>query len=65
MKKRKILIPQPKSRFILVKCPDCENEQIIFDHATIKVECNVCGKVLAQPSGGKAIIYAKILKVLG
>jgi len=65
MKKRKILIPQPKSRFILVKCPDCENEQIIFDHATIKVKCNVCGKVLAQPSGGKAIIYAKILKVLG
>ena len=65
MKKRKILIPQPKSRFILVKCPDCENEQIIFDHATIKVECNVCGQVLAQPSGGKAIIYAKILKVLG
>ncbi len=64
MKKRKILIPQPKSKFLLVQCPDCENKQIIFDHASTVVRCLVCGRVLARPTGGKAIIEAKILQVL-
>ena len=65
VKKRKILIPEPKSRFLLVKCPDCENEQIIFDHATIVVKCNVCGRFLARPKGVKALIEAEVIKVLG
>ena len=64
MRKRKILIPMPKSRFLLVKCPDCENEQVIFDHATTVVTCHMCGRVLARPTGGKAIVEAKVLKVL-
>ncbi len=64
MKKRKILVPQPKSRFIIVQCPDCNNEQIIFDHASTIVQCNICGRVLARPTGGKAIIEAKILRIL-
>ena len=64
MKKRKILIPQPKSKFILIQCPDCENRQIIFDHASTLVRCLVCGRVLARPTGGKAIIEAKILQIL-
>ncbi len=64
VKKRKILIPEPRSRFILVQCPHCGNEQIIFDHAKIKVRCLVCGKILAEPTGGKAKIYAKIRQVL-
>ena len=64
MKKRKILIPMPKSKFILVKCPDCENEQVIFNHATTEVKCLICGRTLARPSGGKAIIKTKIVRVL-
>ena len=64
VKKRKILIPQPKSRFLLVQCPACNKEQIIFDHASTVVRCLVCGHVLAEPTGGKAKIHAKILKVL-
>lgn len=64
MKKRKILIPQPKSRFLLVQCPDCENRQIIFDHASIVVRCLVCNRVLARPTGGKAVVEAKVLEVL-
>ena len=65
MKKRKILIPQPKSRFLLVRCPDCGNEQVIFDHASIEVKCLMCNRTLAKPSGGKAEITAEVLKVLG
>ncbi len=63
MKKRKILIPYPKSRFVLVKCPDCENEQVIFDRASTTVQCLMCGRVLARPTGGKAIIEGKVIKV--
>ena len=48
------VVQQPKSRFLKVKCLDCENEQIIFGHATTDVTCLKCGKTLAKPSGGKA-----------
>jgi len=65
LKKRKILIPQPKSRFLLVRCPDCGNEQVIFDHASIEVKCLMCNRTLAKPLGGKAEITAEVLKVLG
>ncbi len=65
MKKRKILIPMPKSRFVKVKCPSCGNEQIIFDHATFPARCLVCGTVLVEPTGGKARILGDIVKILG
>ncbi len=65
IKKYKILIPEPKSKFVRVKCPDCGNEQVIFDHATFPVRCLVCGRILAEPTGGKAKIYGKIVKVYG
>lgn len=48
------IVQQPRSRFLKVKCLDCENEQIIFGRATTEVKCLKCGKVLAKPSGGKA-----------
>ena len=43
------------SKFLVVKC-DCGNEQNIFSNASNPVDCKVCGKRLASPSGGKAII---------
>jgi small subunit ribosomal protein S27e len=48
------VVQQPRSRFLKVKCLDCENEQIIFGYASTEVKCLKCGKVLARPSGGKA-----------
>jgi len=48
------IVRQPNSRFLRVKCLDCENEQIIFGNATTEVKCLKCDKVLAKPSGGKA-----------
>jgi small subunit ribosomal protein S27e len=50
-----------RSKFLKVKCPDCENEQMVFEKASTVVDCVVCGKVLAEPAGGKAIIKADIL----
>jgi len=53
-----------KSKFIRVKCPDCENLQVIFDHPSIDVKCLVCGRTLAEHSGGRGSIKAEIVKVL-
>lgn len=55
------LLPRPKGRFIRIKCPDCGNEQVAFDHATIIINCNVCGAVLAEPTGGKAATKGEVV----
>ncbi|WP_456474355.1 30S ribosomal protein S27e [Candidatus Pyrohabitans sp.] len=54
----------PRSRFLRVKCDDCSNEQIIFGSASSKVTCLVCGKTLAEPTGGKVKVLTKIISVL-
>ncbi len=51
-------------KFIKVKCKKCRNEQIIFNKASTKVNCLVCGTELASPTGGKSIIKTKIIDVL-
>ncbi|HUV79215.1 MAG TPA: 30S ribosomal protein S27e [Candidatus Bathyarchaeia archaeon] len=52
------------SKFLKVKCNDCEYEQVVFDHATTSVKCNVCGRTLVEPRGGKAEIKGEIIEVL-
>jgi len=47
--------------FIKVKCEKCKNEQVIFERASTQVKCLVCGEVLAEPTGGKAILKSKLL----
>ena len=55
---------EPTSKFIRVRCIKCKNEQVIFGKPSSKVECLICGKVLAEPSGGKGKVTARILEVL-
>jgi small subunit ribosomal protein S27e len=55
---------QSASKFVKVRCPKCKNEQIIFGRASTKVLCLVCGKTIAEATGGKASIKARILEVL-
>ncbi len=52
------------ANFLRVVCPDCENKQIIFSHPSTVVKCLVCGRTLAEPTGGKGKIKAKIVEVL-
>jgi small subunit ribosomal protein S27e len=61
---KKKAIPEPKSRFLLVKCKECEHEQTVFGWATRKVMCDVCGKPLTEPKGGKAHIIGEVLEEL-
>ncbi|MBR9677186.1 30S ribosomal protein S27e [Candidatus Woesearchaeota archaeon] len=54
----------PTSKFIKVRCPKCKNEQVMFGKAAKQVKCLVCSKSLADPSGGKSKVKARILEVL-
>jgi small subunit ribosomal protein S27e len=52
-----------RSRFIRVRCKDCSYEQVIFDHASTRVECLACGGTIAEPRGGKVEIRAEVISV--
>ncbi|MFQ5474449.1 MAG: 30S ribosomal protein S27e [Candidatus Nanoarchaeia archaeon] len=54
----------PTSKFIKIRCPKCKNEQIMFGKTSTPVACLVCGKRLAEPTGGKSKVKARILEVL-
>lgn len=58
------MLQEPRSRFLKVKCNDCDNEQVIFGSASSKIGCQICGRTLAEPTGGKAVIKTQILEVL-
>ena len=51
------------SKFLEVRCPSCGNGQVIFNKASTIVKCNMCGNILAIPSGGKAKIRVEVIEV--
>ena len=55
---------KPKSKFVKIRCKDCENEQVLFDKASNIVSCHICGSKLAIPTGGKAKIKGELLEVI-
>ena len=57
-------LKETTSRFVKIRCPKCKNEQIMFGKAASTVNCLVCGKTLAEPTGGKAKVKARVLEVL-
>lgn len=57
-------VQEPTSKFVKIRCPKCKNEQIMFGKSSSQVKCLVCGKILAEPTGGKSKIKARILEVL-
>ncbi len=59
-----VKIKESTSKFVKIRCPKCKNEQIMFGKSSSKISCLVCGKVLADPTGGKSKIKARILEVL-
>jgi len=58
------VLNETTSKFIKVRCMKCKNEQIIFGKATTEINCLVCDKPIASPTGGKTKIKARILEVL-
>lgn len=60
MKKEHILVPQPNSKFQKIKCKECDEENIVFSHASSDVTCKSCGNVIAEPTGSVAIFHGEI-----
>jgi small subunit ribosomal protein S27e len=54
----------PRSRFVKVKCADCESEQVTFSKAAMKVNCQVCGATLVEPRGGVAKIRSTEVTII-
>ncbi|MEM2842080.1 MAG: 30S ribosomal protein S27e [Thermoproteota archaeon] len=54
----------PRSSFLLVKCTNCGNEQVVFSHVSSKVNCKICNTILAEPSGGRSIIRGQVTRDL-
>jgi small subunit ribosomal protein S27e len=52
------------SKFIKLRCTKCKNEQVVFGKTASKINCLVCGKELAAPTGGKTRVKSRILEVL-
>jgi len=53
-----------EKKFIQIKCEKCKNEQNIFDKASTKINCLVCNEILAEPTGGKINVHARVLEIL-
>ena len=64
MKRESMMIPKPRSSFLTIQCTKCGEKAIVFSHTTIKRNCKSCGELLAEPSGSKANIVAKVLEAL-
>jgi len=62
MKRKEMLTPVPKSKFYQIQCPECGNEQIVFSNVASLVKCNICGKELAVPTGGKSKFMSEKIK---
>ena len=57
-------LKETSTKFIKVRCQKCKNEQILFGKASGTVLCLVCNASMAEPTGGKADITARVLEVL-
>ena len=57
-------IKESTSKFVKIRCPKCKNEQITFGKTSTLVNCLVCNKTLAEPTGGKSRVKARVLEVL-
>ncbi|MAG52984.1 MAG: 30S ribosomal protein S27e [Nanoarchaeota archaeon] len=55
---------EPESKYIKLRCNKCKNEQVVFGKPSSIVKCLVCDVPIAEPTGGKGRIKARILEVL-
>ncbi|CAI9832639.1 MAG: 30S ribosomal protein S27e [Nitrosopumilus sp.] len=61
MRKAHVGVPEPSSRFQNAKCSSCGEVQVVYSHATTRVNCNSCGNALATATGSKARIDGEIV----
>jgi small subunit ribosomal protein S27e len=62
--KENILIPQPNSNFLQIKCSKCEEKNIVYSHTTTNIYCKSCNEIIAVKSGGRAKINGDLINPL-
>lgn len=60
----KDFLKESTSKFVKVRCPKCKNEQIVYGKAATVIDCLICQKPIAEPTGGKSKVKARVLEVL-
>lgn len=60
MKKEHIFIPKPNSKFHKLKCKECDEENIVYSHASTSITCKSCGNVIAEPTGAASTLHGEI-----
>lgn len=60
----KQILKTPKSKFIRLMCKKCENEQVIYNKVASVVKCTKCDEILAEPTGGEALVRGKVVQNL-
>ncbi len=58
------IIPEPKSRFVEIECLSCGSPTVVFTMAKSIINCKFCGNLLAEPTGGEAILFGKLPVIL-
>ena len=48
-------------KFLRVKCK-CGKEEVLFSTLTTVFNCSGCNNKLAEPTGGEAAIFGKVIK---
>lgn len=51
------------SKFLSVRCK-CGQKSIVFSNAATEVKCAGCGSTVARPTGGRTVVFAKVMEVL-
>lgn len=64
MKKMHIPVPKPRSNFLLVACPNCGKETVVFSHTTTDIKCKTCKTLIAEKTGSRAMLHNKEFKKL-
>ncbi len=59
------IVPSPRSKFLVVVCKKCKNQQTVFSKSATVVHCQKCNEEIVIPTGGESIINARVVRVLG
>lgn len=52
----------PRTKFLILKCEKCKNEQMVFSRPSSDVKCLVCGELLSKSAGGLGDKRAKVIR---
>jgi small subunit ribosomal protein S27e len=59
--KKKLLVPNPRSEFLSLRCPGCNTVTTAFSHSNVPIICEGCQAPIAFPTGGRIRLIDTVL----